>query len=321
MSRLSAKIKIAMKKFIFSVVFCLAICGLTFAQSRLPELDKIKQIKLLESTREDVRRILKDYKLNDDYERRHYERFTSAGAEIRITYSNGKCSDERDEDWNVSEWKVISIYISLNEPVKAKDFGIDLSNYKKERIYANLKHTFKYHQKARGIGYNVNEDGIYGITLIPSKENYSLLCDVESVKKYYESNRWFTDKLRYRIKEPWWDQFANVTELILSKNEITADCPAQDSSETKRDDDYFKISIETKAESNDPTDVLTYNYLVSGGKIIGQGAKNVIWDLSGVKPGSYSITAGVDNGCGACGATKTVTVVVKEPDCVKPAPK
>jgi hypothetical protein len=307
-----------MKKFILSLAFCLAAGGFASSQSPLPELDKIKQIKLLESTREDVRRILKDYKLNDDYERWHYERFTSASAEIKITYSNGKCSDGLDEDWNVSEWKVISIHISLNEPVKARNFGIDLSNYKKERIYANLKHTFKYHQKARGIGYNVNEDGIFGITLIPSRENYSLLCNTESVKKYYGSDRWFTGKLKYRIKEPFY--FANVTELILSKNEITIDCPTKDSSETKRDYDYFKISIETKAESEVPTDVLNYNYMVSGGKIIGKGA-NVTWDLKGIKPGSYTITALVDNGCGICGATKTVTVVVKEPDCVKPAPK
>lgn len=306
-----------MKKFIVSIAFCLAMCSFAFAQSKFPELEKIKQIKLLESTREDVRRILNDYKLNDDYERFryelfHYERFTSPNVDIEIRYSSGKCSDEPGEDWNVSEWRATLIHISLKESVKPKDFGINLSNYKKERIYANLKHTFKYHQKAQGIGYNVNEDGIYGITLIPSQGYYSLLCNTKQVKKYYKNNRWFTGKLKYRIKEPFY--FANVTELILSRNEITADCPVKDSLETKSNDDYFYINIETKAESEVPTDVLTYNYTVSGGKIIGTGA-SVIWDLSGVKPGNYTITAGVDNGCGVCGTTRTETVVVKEPFC------
>ena len=41
--------------------------------------------------------------------------------------------------------------------------------------------------------------------------------------------------------------------------------------------------------------------------------------MSGVRPGSYTITAGVDDGCGICGETKTQTVEVKEcPDCIAP---
>jgi hypothetical protein len=55
---------------------------------------------------------------------------------------------------------------------------------------------------------------------------------------------------------------------------------------------------------------LTYNYTVSGGKIIGSGAE-VIWDLSNALIGTYTITGGVDDGCGICGATKTKTVVIK----------
>lgn len=61
----------------------------------------------------------------------------------------------------------------------------------------------------------------------------------------------------------------------------------------------------------------TFNYTVSGGKIIGadvirfMGA-NVVWDLSGVEPGIYTITAGADNGCGVCGKTKTREVKIIE---------
>lgn len=44
-------------------LFLIAVMSLNvFAQSPADELDKIKQIKLLESTRKDVERILKDYK-------------------------------------------------------------------------------------------------------------------------------------------------------------------------------------------------------------------------------------------------------------------
>ena len=61
-------------------------------------------------------------------------------------------------------------------------------------------------------------------------------------------------------------------------------------------------------------DVLTYNYTVSGGRIVGTGA-NVSWDLSGLCPGTYTIVAGVDDGCGLCGKTQTKTVNVVQCDC------
>jgi hypothetical protein len=60
--------------------------------------------------------------------------------------------------------------------------------------------------------------------------------------------------------------------------------------------------------------VLTYNYTVSGGRIVGTGA-NVSWDVSGLTPGTYTITAGVDDGCGLCGKTQTQTITIAECEC------
>ncbi len=77
-------------------------------------------------------------------------------------------------------------------------------------------------------------------------------------------------------------------------------------------------------------DVLTFNFSVTGGKILNareytgkevstftvsgdvlqKSRYEVIWDLSNVPPGEYSITAGVDDGCGVCGQTKTQKVQV-----------
>jgi hypothetical protein len=55
---------------------------------------------------------------------------------------------------------------------------------------------------------------------------------------------------------------------------------------------------------------LLYVYKVSGGRIVGTG-KDVMWDLADAKPGIYTITAGVDDGCGICGETKTKEITVK----------
>jgi len=103
---------------------------------------------------------------------------------------------------------------------------------------------------------------------------------------------------------------ASVSNLTLSRNEVVASCS---------NGKHFcfgskEIGIYTEA-FNPSNDVITYVYSVSGGKIIGQGDK-VVWDLSGEKPGTYTITAGVDDSCGVCGQTMTKTATVTEcPNC------
>ncbi|HVE58026.1 MAG TPA: hypothetical protein VNB22_14440, partial [Pyrinomonadaceae bacterium] len=132
----------------------------------------------------------------------------------------------------------------------------------------------------------------------------------------FSSNKeWLINKLRDRPFFYTGRPFANVDELVLSKYEITAYCINEQTSKAEVCALDSEIEIAAKGESSDPTDVLTYNYTVSGGKITGTGT-NVTWNLTGVKPGKYTITAGVDNGCGVCGTTKTETVEVKDcPDC------
>jgi len=100
---------------------------------------------------------------------------------------------------------------------------------------------------------------------------------------------------------------ANVESVTLSGTTITLPCPAGTRS-TGGCSDNSTISVATVARDPE-NDVLTYNYTVSGGRVVGTGA-NVSWDLSGVQAGTYTITAGVDDGCGVCGSTKTQTVTV-----------
>ena len=106
---------------------------------------------------------------------------------------------------------------------------------------------------------------------------------------------------------------ANVDSVNLSTTVITLPCPAGKRPRSGSCDDNKTIGVDTKA-SDPENDVLTYNYTVSGGRVIGGGAK-VQWDMSGVQPGTYTITTGVDDGCGVCGKTNTQTITVKECDC------
>ncbi len=95
----------------------------------------------------------------------------------------------------------------------------------------------------------------------------------------------------------------------MSQTTITVGCPPGQVSESGCTDNR---TVDVATSASDPeNDVLTYNYTVSGGRVVGSGA-NVQWDLSNASPGTYTITTGVDDGCGVCGKTNTQTVTVKE---------
>lgn len=302
-----------MKKIIILILFSLMSCSLVSAQSPLAELDKVKKIKLLESTRDDVLKILADYKLDISDNSGYYQSFSNDKAYITTRYADGNCADDL-EDWNVPEWKVTSIEISPKNEIQIEDSGIDFSKLTKERHYANYPDSYVYHDRDSGMAFEVNENKIQSIVLFPPKENISLLCSKKAAKKFYLGKSIF-GKTKLKDRNLIIDRTSDVIELNLSSNEITISCSKFDSTQNKSCSDSSR-EISVNAVSTDwETGLLTYNYHVSGGKIIGKGSK-VIWDLSGVKPGTYKITAGVDDGCGICGITITKTVVVKEcPDC------
>jgi hypothetical protein len=109
---------------------------------------------------------------------------------------------------------------------------------------------------------------------------------------------------------------ANVESITLGEKRVTIPCqPGFHPREGGSCTDDMSVTVSTVARDVD-NDVLTYNYTVSGGRVVGQGA-NVSWDLSGAQAGTYTITVGVDDGCGVCGQTKTETITVASCDCVQ----
>lgn len=280
------------------------MCGFGFAQSLLAELDKVKEIKLLESNRNDVIELLakNSLKFSDS-------NFYMDYSVVYVSYSRGDCSEEYDEDWNISEGQVTQIRVIPKDPIEIKDTGIGYKKLRKEKMWGRSKGRYVYYDKDLGIAITTRGDIVSQVIFSPSKEKFFILCDREEVKKYYSNKKWN----RYPVNKLNFDDYnspSNVIDLVLSRTELIADCRSLNARENKDClNDTKKISVSIIAV--DPEyDVLTYYSKVSGGKIIGQGAK-VVWDLSGVKAGHYTITAAADDGCGLCGKFIIKTVVVK----------
>jgi hypothetical protein len=286
------------KVFLLMSLF-LVVCSVpAIAQFDIPEINKLKEIKMLESNVFDIQRLLFDYK-SDGWDADEYEQiFMTENYSIEIYFSSGNCSED-DEIWNAPEWKVRRIEIEPDDPLKIKDLGFDLQTLKKEQTYGDSKNLFVYHDKEKGVAFHVDEkDSTVGeIILFAGKSSKAKPCNNKKVKEFLNYESWFgSSKLKDRhsiIAE----YSANVTNLELSESEIPF-LPREK-----------KIQVSTTAVDPE-NDVLTYHYTVSAGKIIGSGPK-VIWDLSGLMMGTYSITAGVDDGCGICGNTMTKTVTIR----------
>lgn len=98
----------------------------------------------------------------------------------------------------------------------------------------------------------------------------------------------------------------NVSNLILERTEHIAGCSQFPDSCPPN---ARPIEIRTEVE-NPENAVIIYDYKPTAGRMVGQGPR-VFWNLDGVEPGRYTITAGVDDGCGFCGKTVTAEVEVK----------
>lgn len=73
-------------------------------------------------------------------------------------------------------------------------------------------------------------------------------------------------------------------------------------------------SVTLSAGASDPDgDTLLYTYNVTSGRIEGSGG-NVTWNMSGLAPGTYTVTVSVDDGKG-CVTTQTKEIVVEACNC------
>jgi hypothetical protein len=112
----------------------------------------------------------------------------------------------------------------------------------------------------------------------------------------------------------------SIYRLILDETTLYIDCKGGNSAApgSPKSKDLL-IDVDTLVESNSILDRLQYTYSVSGGSVVGSGRK-VSWDLTGLTPGTYQISASVDDGK-KTSETKTRTITLADPGCVWDPPE
>ncbi len=290
-----------MKERLITLTLVLIFCSSSVvSQTFLDDLETVRKIKLLEAYPDDVAKILakNDLGLYKLYKEKPFYGASLTASHVRLEYSSGKCLEEPDsdfmsqDDWDVLKSKVTGIEISPWDDIELKDIGVNITKFHKERPYRSYKNLHVLLDKDAGIAFEIHGTLIKHVYLFPSRNNLSLLCKNESLRKFYLGNKWrLVPEEKHTIVD--FNYPAHVTDLQVTKLE--------------GEDKKFQVQVTAKDPEND---VLYYNYNVSDGKINGMGAK-VIWDLSSAGPGTYTITAGVDDGCGICGRIMSKVVTIK----------
>lgn len=291
-----------MKKFFAILFFTSIMCGLAFAQNSYPEIEIAREIKLLRSTHQDVIRIMAEFDRDKDDDRDDYQEFRSDRAKVIVYFSTDECPNEQ---WNVSKQTATKVEISFDEATKPEDLGLNLSAFKKRLEDEEYPEDYAYYNENAGIVIFIYDNEVSKVILHPSKKQTGYLCVNEGNAEILSGKMSFTDEVLQTTGFCDAPNFpVDVTNLDLKPNGVFG-CKDENCADAKKE-----ISVRTTAVDPE-NDVVTYDYTVSGGKIVGSGFE-VVWDLTGVAPGIYSIRAGANDGAGIIGETKGQKILVKE---------
>lgn len=222
---------------------------------------------------------------------------------VYVSYSSGECNDAIVDDsdwiygflgpdvWNVPAGKIVRVTFEPKAPVPLRDLGINLAKYKRERLYRIYRDYFVYFSKSEGIAIKAWGDQVESITFSPPSEHFRYLCDSPIVRKHYSNDKWRVISEKNKDYCVLFNKPANVRNVSVLSSE---------------EENRFKIVVTADDPEND---VLTFIYLVSGGRITSKGA-NATWDLSAERPGTYEIKVAADDGSGPRGlwASEKITI-------------
>jgi hypothetical protein len=128
----------------------------------------------LHSTRADVRQILGKPIVGADGAIELYER---PEGRVQVMYARKACEEGLPADWG--NWKVdpgtvVNISITLNRELAVTELRV--SNFKKLKWYTDKSGATYYHDRNRGVEYQVQGDIVTAITYGPAATDWRLRC-------------------------------------------------------------------------------------------------------------------------------------------------
>jgi len=222
----------------------------------------------------------------------------------RVAQGVGTCSDLivgiASPNWRVRKGRVFDV--SATHPFSSRE-GVTYKWTVSNGQIISGQGTSKIEVKASGgktPGF-LNARGFVSIKLRAERITSGKTCALE-----------VEDDVMIGISE--YNGFAEVRGLLVDEEVLVHPCPPGYAPlEARRISEDMIIGVSITADDPE-NDVLSYRYVVTGGKVIGNGS-NISWDLSNVAAGTYSISIGVDDGYGIRGQTLTKTITVEDHPC------
>ena len=165
-----------LRVFVASGLFILLFSGLAAAKSW-------HGITPLYSTRSDVRKLLGKPVIGGDGA---LELFEGEAGHIHVRYAVKSCEQGLPADWgnwNVAKDTVVNISITLNRELRVRELKI--KNFRKLKWYTDSSGATYYHDRSRGIEYQVEGDLVTAITYGPEAKDKTLMCNKHAPRLKY----------------------------------------------------------------------------------------------------------------------------------------
>jgi len=167
-------------KVVWFSILLLFLANTTFPQE--PEwLKKMKQIKLLSDSYEDVVKILGE-PVEDGIEKDTSEYFDFREGRMSVSFEPGNCGDGMIEGWKVPKYTVIEVNFFPDEWIDPKKLNVNFKGFTAKSIHEG-REGIEYVNDELGIDYTVKEGKIQDITFRPAKKYDYLRCKEEDVKQ------------------------------------------------------------------------------------------------------------------------------------------
>lgn len=132
-----------------------------------------KGITPLVSTRADVERVLNASDPTMDVVSTYFSKW----GKLYVQYSEGKCADSKENEWDVVKDTVLGPSIYPKEPLFPADLGFDLSKFIRESVAIDLPSMFVFRNMDDGLAYYVDENSYPKPGIVPSYSYFPAKTD------------------------------------------------------------------------------------------------------------------------------------------------